>query len=78
MLDVALSDEAVAAGFTAVSSAPPGGLVEVPYTVVAAAFPELVTILGVVSGGPVDVGDPLRVVAMQVGDRIGFGFEPMR
>ena len=47
-----------------------------PYTVAAAAFPEGVSILGVVAGDAASlrVGDPLRVVALEVGERVGFGF----
>jgi uncharacterized OB-fold protein len=73
---VPLSTTAVVDGFTTVSAPPPGGLVEAPYTVAAAAFPEGIAVLGVVVGPEDDLqmGDPLTVVAMAVGERTGFGF----
>jgi uncharacterized OB-fold protein len=50
---------------TAVTSAPPGALVQAPYEVGVARFPgHGICVIGLLDG-PVDVGDPVRVVIVQ-------------
>jgi uncharacterized OB-fold protein len=74
-----LSGQAVVAGVSAVLHAPPGALVEAPYTVALAAFPEGVAVLGVVTAPFEDValGQSLQTVGMQVGSRVGYGYRPI-
>jgi uncharacterized OB-fold protein len=73
----ALSEQATVIGVTAVLHPPPGALVEVPYTVALAAFPEGVAVLGVVTAalGDVPLGQRVETVAMLIGERVGYGFQ---
>jgi uncharacterized protein len=72
-----LSSEAKVALTTAVLHQPPGALVEAPYTVALAEFPEGISIMGVVSDRAfedVRIGQPLTTVAVQVGNSLGYAF----
>jgi uncharacterized OB-fold protein len=71
-----LSSEAVVSGFTAILHAPPGALIQTPYTVVLAAHPEGVSVIGVLLAGfdEVTAGQAVHTVGLQVGDRVGFGY----
>ncbi len=64
--------------WTSVNHPPPGGLVDVPYSVVVADFPEGISILGLVSkdgsAGVVALGNQVEVVSTEVGERIGYAF----
>jgi uncharacterized OB-fold protein len=73
----ALSAQATVVGVTAVLHPPPGALIEVPYTVALAAFPEGVAVLGVVTADLADVplGQRVETVAILVGERAGYGFQ---
>lgn len=74
---VLLSTTARVTGFTSVSHPPPGALVEVPYAVAIAAFPEGVSVLGRVVGVGLDelaIGDAVDTVAAEVGDGIGYAY----
>jgi uncharacterized OB-fold protein len=75
---VRLSRSARVSQWTAVNHATPGGLVDVPYSVAVADFPEGISILGLVRGdgspGEVALGDEVTVVATEVGDKLGYAF----
>jgi len=75
---VRLSRGARVSQWTAVNHAPPGGLVDVPYSVAVADFPEGISVLGLIrksdSAGALALGDQVEVVATEVGDRIGYAF----
>lgn len=77
--DVSLSEGAVLGGSTSVLHPPPGALVETPYNIGVAAFPEGISILGqllVRSLDEVQLGDPLAVVATEVDGTVTYGFRP--
>ncbi len=75
---VRLSRTARVSQWTSVNHPPPGGLVDVPYSVVVADFPEGISILGLVSkdgsAGVVALGNQVEVVSTEVGERIGYAF----
>ena len=64
--------------FTSVNHPPPGGLVEVPYSVAVVDFPEGISVLGLVEGVPdpavLEFGDEVKVVAIDVGGSIGYAY----
>ena len=73
-----LSSQAILTGFTAVNHALPGALVEAPYVVAIAAFPEGISILGTVVGaeyGELSLGGRVRTVAVDVGGNVGYGYQ---
>jgi uncharacterized protein len=75
--DGALSSRARVIGTTAVLHQPPGALVEAPYTVALAAFPEGVSVLGLVQDVPFeDVPIDAEVVAtvVELGGRLGYQY----
>lgn len=72
-----LGSEATVALCSAVLHQPPGALIEAPYTVALAAFPEGISIMGVVSDLAFDeirIGQPLTTVAVALGDSLGYAF----
>jgi uncharacterized OB-fold protein len=73
-----LSPTGTVGQWTAVNHPVPGGLIEVPYFVVAADFPEGISVLGIVTKdghpGEVNLGDQVEVVATQVGEQIGYAY----
>jgi uncharacterized OB-fold protein len=75
---VELGPEAILAGFTEVLHPPPGAQVEVPYTVAVAAFEENLAVLGLLDRptavAELEVGLPLEVCVVPVGDRLTYGF----
>jgi uncharacterized OB-fold protein len=74
-----LHDNATLGTCTAVLHAPPGALVEVPYMVGVARFPEGISIMGVVVGvtQTPPQGTPLEIVAMALPDgRLTYAFRP--
>jgi uncharacterized OB-fold protein len=77
-----LSSHATISQFTNVNHPPPGGLVPVPYAVAVADFPEGISVLGLVSNATtaeeLSVGDDVRTVAAEVGDKVGYAFEVTR
>lgn len=66
--------------FTAVLHPPPGGEVPVPYAVGIAAFPEGVSVLGLLhevepdAGRPWQIGEDVETVAVRVGPVLTYGF----
>ena len=75
---VRLSRAARVSQWTTVNHPPPGGLVEVPYSVAVADFPEGISVLGPVRkdepAREVALGHQVEVVAVEVGERIGYAF----
>ena len=72
-----LSTRAHVVGFTSVSHSPPGALVDVPYVVATAAFPEGLSVLGRVVGVGLDelaIGDAVDTVAAEVGDGTHYAY----
>ena len=81
MTAVGLSTSPRVAGFTSVSHPPPGAVIDTPYVVVAAAFPEGLSILGPVPNATIDelaIGDTLDSIAIDVGGKVGYGFRIAR
>ena len=73
----ALSETAEIIGFSAVLHQPPGALVQAPYSVALAAFPEGVAVLGTVGGVAYDqlsIGDRVTTVATVVGGSIEYSY----
>ena len=63
---------------TSVLHQPPGGLVEVPYEIGVAEFPEGIAVLGLLLAGDAAArGDDLQVVTTAVGDRLTYAFRPI-
>lgn len=76
---IALGDGAVLAGSTSVLHPPPGSMVETPYHIGVAAFPEGISILGqllVDALDEVQLGDPVDVVATEVDGTVTYAFRP--
>lgn len=76
-VEAPLSDQAQVEFVTAVLHQPPGALVQAPYAVVLAGFPEGVSVMGVVADldyEQIAPGDRVRVVAAQTGECIGYQF----
>jgi uncharacterized OB-fold protein len=72
-----LSSEATVRAFTGVEYPPPGCLVDVPYVIVMADFPEGVCVLGQLIAATIDevaIGDALTSVVVPVGERVSYGF----
>lgn len=72
-----LSGTAEIVGFSAVLHQPPGSLVEAPYAVALAAFPEGVAVLGTVEGADhreLRIGEAVSTVARQVGGSIEYTY----
>lgn len=77
--DIVLTDSAVLSGFTSVLHPPPGALVQTPYHIGIAAFPEGVSVLGqllVDSLDEVSIGDAVSVVATEVDGSATYAFRP--
>lgn len=77
--DVALAEGAVLGGSTSVLHPPPGAMVETPYHLGVAAFPEGISVLGqllVDSLDQIAIGDPLEVVATEVDGTVTYAFRP--
>jgi uncharacterized OB-fold protein len=77
MVDGRLTERGTLTGFTAVLHQAPQSLLEAPYVVGVAAFPEGLSVLGVISGAGIDevaVGDSVAVVSVPVGEKLGFAF----
>lgn len=63
---------------TAVLHTPPGSLIEAPYAVVTASFPEGITVLSLLTDASYDeiaVGDKVDTVGVDIGGRVGFAFK---
>ncbi|MCK5892605.1 OB-fold domain-containing protein [Aeromicrobium sp.] len=76
-----LSPTAEVIGHSAVLHQPPGSLIDAPYPVALASFPEGVAVLGVVEDaevGEVAIGDQVETVARLVGDSIEYAFRSRR
>lgn len=69
-----LSSTARLGAQTAVLHAPPGALVDVPYRVGVAEFPEGLAVLGLLVGDQPERGDRVEVVSVPVGDRLTYGY----
>jgi len=72
-----LSETAHVIGFSAVLHQPPGALIQAPYAVALAAFPEGVAVLGTVPGvdhADLMIGDSVSTVAVQVGNSIEYAY----
>ena len=72
-----LSSSATIRGFSAVLHQPPGALVQAPYAVALAAFPEGVAVLGTVDGQDyraLSIGDAVTTVAKEVGASIEYAY----
>lgn len=79
--EAALSGTAEVIGHSAVLHQPPGALIDAPYPVALASFPEGVAVLGVVENaqvGEVSIGDRVETVARLVGDSIEYAFRTRR
>lgn len=73
----ALRSPAVLGSRTAVLHPPPGGLVEVPYDIGVAEFPDGIAILGLlIDADAAERGCSLEVIATAVGDRLTYAFRP--
>jgi len=77
---VPLSDRPTLAGFTSVLHPPPGALVATPYHVGVAAFPEGISVLGLLVGvpdggaGSLRIGAGLATVAAAVGEHATYAY----
>jgi uncharacterized OB-fold protein len=76
-VEVALSGRATIAGFSAVLHQPPGGMIETPYAIALAEFPEGVAILGTVQGADyrdLAIGDVVETVAREIGNSVEYTY----
>jgi uncharacterized OB-fold protein len=76
-----LGARAIISQYTDVNYPVPGGKIPTPYAVAVADFEEGISILGVMPGvaaRDLEVGQAVRTVALEVGDKISFGYEPLR
>jgi uncharacterized OB-fold protein len=75
---VQLGPGATLAGFTEVLHPPPGAQVEVPYTIAVAAFDAHLAVLGLLDRhtavAALEIGMPIEVCVVPVGDRRTYGF----
>jgi uncharacterized OB-fold protein len=75
--DVSLGPYATVSGYTQVLHPPPGGEVAVPYTVVAAAFPEGIAVLGTMLGdNTCTLGQRIEVATRAVPSGTAYAFRP--
>ena len=79
MVDVELGPRAKVLAKTSVEYQPPDALIDAPYFVIAAAFDEGISVLGVLVDelnlDDLQIGDEVELVATLVGENIGYGFQ---
>lgn len=77
--EVELPSEGRIRGFTSVLAPPPDSLIAPPYHVGLVSFDDAgVTVMGLLTDLPPDVGGPVETVWFQVGEHLTYAFRPIK